>query len=170
MTSRLFTTLVTFAVVIASTHTAAAQDSTQTRPPDSAVGISLGLPAYASTPIPELETIGVTWTQLHLNRIGIDLAVGTAPRALVDGIGVVGVRADLVLPLEMAPSVYLLPAAGVSMIGVTSAGAVYGINAGAAVMTVTSRSLGVRVGATVHHFRNDNNVAWLFEAGVVWAP
>ncbi len=154
----------------ATTRTAAAQDSTQTRPPASAVGISFGLPAYSGTPIQELETIGVTWTQLHPNRIGADLAVGTAPRALVAGIGIVGARADVVLPLEVAPSVYLLPAAGVSMIGVGSGARVFGLNAGAAVTTVTSRSLGYRVGVTVHHFQSDNNLAWLFEAGVVWSP
>lgn len=156
--------------VSTSAAIATAQDSATARPPASAVGFLVGLPAYAGQTIGQLATVGVSWTQLHPQRLGADVSLGTAPRAIADGQSAIGARADAVFPLAIAPSVFLLPAAGVSMLAVTSDHAVLGVNAGVAVMIVKSRSVGFRAGVTVHRFQDDRNLASLVEAGVVWAP
>jgi hypothetical protein len=133
------------------------------------VGASIGLPGYDGQPVPELFTVGLNATQIKPGRLGADFALGTMPRALGFGAGVVGARAGGVLPFTLAPDVLLLPSAGVSVIGAAGDGggtALAGVNAGIAAVMWTG-PVGIRTGITWHHFEDSRGAIWLVEFGFV---
>lgn len=136
-------------------------------------GASVGVPGYRGEPAPELFTVGFQWTQLSPHRLGADFSLGTMPRLLAEGVAVVGFRAGVAAPLTLAPSVLLLPSAGVSVIGGMGgggAGGTTGLNAGVAAVVRQTGSVGLRTGITWHRFQDTEAALWLFEVGVVRAP
>jgi hypothetical protein len=133
------------------------------------VGASVGLPGYGGQTVPELFTVGLNATQIKPGRLGADFALGTMPRALGNGAGVLGARAGGVLPFALTPDLLLLPSAGLSVIGAAGGGggvALAGINAGMAAVLWTG-PVGIRTGITWHHFEDSRGAIWLIELGVV---
>ena len=131
-------------------------------------GGSVGLPAVGLEVGPELFTIGFHRTRVRLGHPSSDFSIGIMPRFLADGLIAMGARAGLALPLPLSLSenALLLPAAGVSFIGVTGVGggnALAGLNAGVAALMLDEEMAGVRVGITLHRFRELN--VWLLEFG-----
>ena len=134
------------------------------------IGVSFGVPGYRSEAIPELFTIGFHGTQLRPSgQLGFDYSLGTMPRALGEGVLVLGFRAGAAMPLSLSSHAWLLPSAGVSLIGGAGAnggGAFAGLNAGIAAVAVGQRS-GLRAGITWHRFQESSGAVWLFELGAV---
>jgi hypothetical protein len=133
------------------------------------IGISLGMPGYRRNVNADFMTFGLSFTQLHPGRLGADIAVGTMPKFVQNGLAPIGLRADLTFPLAPAKHLVLLPAAGFSAIGVIGsggAGAVAGPNAGLATV-LYSGEVGLRTGITFHSFHRMDGPVWLFEVGFV---
>ena len=90
----------------------------------------------------------------------------------MEGFVPIGVRAGVALPLAAAPHLLVIPSAGVSGIGAIgpegSAG-LGGVNAGIATVAHVG-SLGLRSGATWHHFQGAQGAIWLLEIGFVSVP
>jgi hypothetical protein len=129
----------------------------------------MGMPGYGKEFAPELFTIGMNVTQLTAGRLGADFSVGTMPRALMSGAGVIGLRFGGVLPAALARDVVLLPSAGLSLLGIAGEGIATGfagVNAGLAAVLWTGPT-GVRTGITLHHFDQARGVIWLIEFGLV---
>lgn len=136
------------------------------------VGASIGVPGSGADVEPELVTIGLTATRFTPNRPGVDLAIGTAPRALAVGLVAVAARAGLALPLALSRDAYLVPSAGASVVGVGGWGGgagVYGLNAGIAGI-VRSGPVGLRAGVTWHRMFATGQPIWLLEVGAVGMP
>jgi hypothetical protein len=154
-------------------ETPAARDSVSAWPSGWLVGGSLGVPGYGRQSVPELMTVGLHWTRLQPGRIGGDFAIGTMPRAFVEGVMVLGGRAGVALPLALSPSILVLPSGGVSLIGGAGgggAGGVAGFNAGVAAVLSGASSAGMRVGITWHRFQDTREAVWLLEFGIVRIP
>jgi hypothetical protein len=150
-----------------------AQDTLSRARSEWLIGASFGVPGYRSEAAPELFTIGIHWTQLRPGRLGADFSLGTIPRIVVEGVAVLGFRAGGALPLELAPSVLLLPSAGVSVIagvGPGGGGGAGGLNAGVAAVVLGTSSSGLRTGVTWHRFEDTGGALWLLEVGVVGIP
>ena len=95
------------------------------------------------------------------------------PRALAEGVAVVGARGGVALPLALSSGVLVLPSAGVSFVGGVGAGgggATAGLNAGIAAVLFGASSVGLRTGVTWHHFGNSESAVALWEIGFVRAP
>jgi len=135
------------------------------------LSVSAGVPASNGETARELFTVGVQWTQWRPNRLSADFAVGTMPRLFTNTIVGVGLRAGAALPLELSKGAYLLPSAGVSVIGVAggdvSDGA-YGPHLGMAAVVLGQKNVGLRGGATYHLFREARDGVWLLELGVAF--
>ncbi len=148
-------------------------DSTGAAPGGWLFGASVGVPGYEGEAVPELFTVGVHWTQLRPGRPGVDLAIGTMPRALAEGLVAVGARAGVALPLALARGAVLLPSAGVSLLGGVGAGGgggTTGLNAGVAAVLGPAGGAGLRTGVTWHRFGEAGGGLWLVEVGVVRRP
>lgn len=134
-------------------------------------GASIGVPGYEDEPILELFTVGIHGTHLRgPGRIGFDYSIGTMPRALGEGVVVLGLRTGVALPLTLSPRALLLPSAGLSLVGGASGGGgggVAGVNVGIAGVAFGSSGAGLRVGVTWHRFDDTNGAIWLAELGVV---
>ncbi len=136
-------------------------------------GASVGVPGYEGGAVPELFTVGVNWTQLRPGRLGADVAIGTMPRALAEGLAAVGARAGVALPLALSRGVVLLPSGGVSLLGGVGAGggaATAGLNAGVAAVLGPAGGAGLRTGVTWHRFGEAGGGLWLVEVGAVRGP
>ena len=134
---------------------------------------SFGIPGHRSEPVPELFTIGFQWTQLRAGRLGADLALGTMPRLLAEGVLVLGFRGGAALPVAVARNVVLLPSAGISLVGGIGQGGgegTTGLNAGVAGAFAGRGSVGLRTGVTWHRFRDTGSVLWLLEVGFFAVP
>jgi hypothetical protein len=192
MPTKLKTTLIITAIVtLAGARSAAAQDTIAIagapKPPtissaanDSAAtpfdgwvaGASVGVPGDGRQAAPELFTLGLSVTYLQPRNLGFDFSIGTMPRVFAEGFGVVGARANVVLPLPIRRDVVLLPGAGVSAIGALGSeggGGIVGFNAGLSAIFATG-PVGLRVGATYHRFETGGDPIWLVEFGIVNLP
>lgn len=165
--------LLTSAANLFAQDLSSAQDSPGTRRSEWLVGISLGVPGHEDEFIPELLTMGVHWTQLRAGRMGADFSLGTVPRALGEGVLVLGARGGIALPLAVSPGILLLPSAGVSIlggVGVAGAGGIVGLNAGVAAVLLQTDAAGLRTGVTWHRFGETGEALWLVEVGLVRGP
>lgn len=130
------------------------------------VGGSIGMPATERGLLPELFTIGGHWTQFRPGQLGVDLSLGTMPRLLLDGLLPVGARADVALPVAASTAVYLMPSAGVSLLGgFSSTGMVGDIGLNVGMAAAIMGSTGLRAGATWHQFGGGG--VWLLEVGFI---
>ena len=163
----------------AQDSTTGARDST-TRSHDSTtpqrngwiVGPLVGLPGEGSEAAYPLVTLGVGITRLVPNRLGLDFAIGTAPRVVVDGLFPVAVRIGPSIPLPIGRDAFFIPSGGLSALGVASAGGAGGVvgwYAGAAAV-VAYQSVGLRAGASVHILNGSLTPIWLAEIGVMSVP
>lgn len=168
-----------FALVIGCAMSAGAQDSTVRR--DSAtlrrdrwiVGPSIGMPTVGGDVSPEMLTIGLQFTRVDPGHLGADMAVGTLPRALAEGVAAFGFRADAAYTVSLSPKLLVLPAAGLSVIaamGPGGGGGTMGINAGLAAVFHSESQTGLRVGVTAHQFTMAEVPIFLIEVGVVRMP
>lgn len=135
-------------------------------------GASLGMPGYRSTTAPSLMTVAFNVSRLRPGHIGPDLSIGTLPSFLSEGAVPFVVRAGFALPLEAAPTVLVLPSAGLTVVGVSGpdgGGAVPGLNVGLATVAY-SGTVGLRTGITLHSFPGARGAIWLLEVGVVHVP
>ena len=135
-------------------------------------GVSLGLPGYRSTTAPSLMTVAFNVSQLRPGHIGPDLSIGTMPSLLPEGAVPFFARAGFALPFEAAPSVLVLPSAGLTVVGVSGpdgSGAIPGLNVGLATVAY-SGTVGLRTGITLHSFPGARGAIWLLEVGVVNVP
>lgn len=134
------------------------------------VGGSVGFPGYQRDIEPSLFTLAFHASYVPENSIGMEAFVGTMPRALFEGIGVLGARANLVAALGSSAEFLLLPTAGVSFIGGAGGGgggATFGLNGGIGFLALNESSAGIRVGVTWHRFGQDGFGVWLLEFGFV---
>src|SRR5687768_17737743 len=75
-------------------------------------GASVGVPGYEDEPFLQLFTIGIHGTHLRGGRRpGFDYSLGTMPRALGEGVFVLGFRGGIAVPLELSSRALLLPSA-----------------------------------------------------------
>ncbi len=148
-----------------------ASDSTSRQRGEWLIGGSLGVPGYRSEPVLELFTIGVQWTSVGPGRLGADISIGTMPRAFIEGVAVVGLRAGPALPLKLRPGILLIPSAGVSFVGGAGGGGgggTVGLNGGVAAVFFGPDAPGLRTGITWHRFQDTDAALWLAEVGFVW--
>jgi len=136
------------------------------------VGGSIGVPAFDGHASPDLFTVALHGTQLRPGRLGADLAVGTMPRALAEGVAVGFGRAGAALPFQLSKGVLLVPSAGITLAGAASGeggGTNTGLNAGLAAVIFGTGSVGLRTGVTWHRFADAGAVS-LWELGLVHLP
>lgn len=136
-------------------------------------GMSVGVPGSGSDAAPQLLTIGGNWTHVRAGRVGADFALGTMPRALSEGVLVLGARGGIALPLALSPNVLLLPSGGISVlggIGSGGAGGIAGWNVGLSTVLSGVNGAGLRTGVTWHRFGPDGEAIWLWEIGFVRGP
>ena len=92
-----------------------AQDSSSAPPSRWMVGGSVGAIGYGGDFAPlEYTTLGMHFTQVRPGALGADFSIGIIPRLLADGFMLIGARGGIALPLALAPSVLLLPSAGLT--------------------------------------------------------
>jgi hypothetical protein len=118
---------------------------------------------------PTLFTLAVHGSYVSENGIGVETFLGTMPRMVLEGVGVLGARANLVAVWGSSTGFLLLPTAGVSLIGGAGGGdggAEIGVNGGVGFMALNDSSAGIRVGMTWHRFGQGLGV-WLLEFGFV---
>lgn len=135
------------------------------------LGASIGVPGSRLGPMLELFTVGIHGTHVRApGQLGFDYSIGSMPRALAEGIFVLGVRAGVALPLALSPRALLLPSTGVSVIGGAGGGggaAFGGVNAGISGVAFGTSGAGMRAGITWHRFEDSRAAVWLVEFGVV---
>lgn len=167
------------ALAVCCAMPAGAQDSTSRRDSTTLhrdgwiVGPSIGMPTAGGEVIPELTTVGLNFTRLDPGHLGADIAVGTLPRALADGLVAFGFRVDAAYPVSVSRHLMLLPAAGLSVIGALGeggGGGAMGINAGLAAVIHGKATGGLRVGITAHQFSMADVPIFLIELGLVHLP
>ena len=149
--------------------TAHAQASADSATSSWVTGGSLGLLAAGRDRIP---TIGVQWTQVRAEHLGLDFSVGTSPLAIAVGALAVAGRGGLTLPIVPRAGVMLLPSAGLSLLAAASGeggGAAYGYNVGGAAILGTGTTR-FRGGITWHRMRDENRGYWLIEMGIANTP
>jgi hypothetical protein len=134
-------------------------------------GASVGVPGYEDEPFLELFTIGIHGTHLRGGgRPGFDYSLGTIPRALGEGVFVLGFRGGVAVPLTLSSRAVLLPSAGLSVVGGagdSGGGATAGLNVGIAAIVLGLNATGLRTGVTWHRFQGTGRAIWLVELGVV---
>jgi hypothetical protein len=147
-----------------------AQDTLPRREWRSMVGVSVGLPGHRRQTSFDLTTAAVSFTRVRPSHVGFDLSVGTAPRAIADGIGALGIRAGAVLPIPVGSGAMLLPGAGMSIVVLSAnqgiAGA-YGWNGSVTALLATTPSTAIRTGISLHEL-NAVYGFWLYEVGIAW--
>ena len=130
---------------------------------------SVGLIGVRSETDPNLMTIGMQFTGLRPGRVSGDFAVGTLPRVVLEGFGVLGMRGGLALPLRMSGDSFLIPSAGVSgiiAVGQGEGGGSVGANFGISALLRTRSGTGIRAGITLHRFPDSDEFVWLAELGI----
>jgi hypothetical protein len=136
------------------------------------VGPLVGLPGAGSEAAYPLVTLGVGVTRLVPNRVGLDFAIGTVPRVMLDGLFPIAARIGPSIPLPIGRDAFFIPSGGLSAIGIAGAGGVGGVvgwYTGAAAV-VAYKSVGLRAGATVHVLNGGMTPLWLAEIGVMSVP
>lgn len=140
-----------------------AQDSTAQRDQWMSA-LSFGLPVVDGQTSPILFTVGGNFTKIRPGTLSPDFSVGTMPFALAFGVIGWGARTGLALPMQVSSRLYILPSAGLSMIGVTPGQASFaGLNTGIALVMTT----GTRLGITWHRLWETEGVI-LVEFGPAW--
>lgn len=155
-----------------STLRAEAQDPTPAARNGWIVGGLLGVPGVEGEVAPELLTLGVGATRLQPNRLGLDLALGTMPRAMTEGVVVLGARVGGAMPIALGRDAFVIPSAGLSGIGGIGAGGGGGIGGyywGLA-SVLAAGSTGFRAGASWHRMLGSGSAIWLLELGIMRVP
>ena len=162
MNARCRRTFVAIAAAIALPSTAPAQDTTRAAPWLSA--ISVGFPALDGEMALMAFTIGGNFTKIRPGALSPDFSFGTMPIALSMGMLAWGARAGVALPLQSSTNAFVMPSAGLSMIGVAGpdGGGAIGTNVGLALVSRT----GARIGVTWHRFGDGEEGVVLLEIGV----
>jgi hypothetical protein len=158
--------------VHAQDSTANAHDATTARRNGWIVGPLVGLPGVRSKAVYPLVTLGVGVTRLVPDHVGVDFAIGTAPRLIAEGLVPIAVRIGPSIPLVLGPDAFFIPSAGLSAIGTASGedfGGDVGWFAGAAAV-VARGPLGFRAGVTVHGPLFAATPLWLAEIGIMSVP
>jgi hypothetical protein len=173
LSRRLTALLILFAAVRSEAQAPSDNESTHRQPDGYLIGASLGIPASRSTSFsPWLLTVGATVTQLHPNRLGVDLAVGTMPYvAFEDGILPIAGRYGIALPLVIGSHLIVLPSAGLSGVVIFEPQGHFGdigVNAGVATV-IHAGAWGLRAGVTYHRMAGLDPIN-LFEVGLVHVP
>jgi hypothetical protein len=152
--------------------TTRAQDSTTVQRDGWIVGPLVGLPGAGSEAAYPLVTLGIGVTRLVPNRMGLDFAVGTAPRVMLDGLFPVAARVGPSIALPIGRDAFFIPSGGLSVVGIAGAGGVGGVvgwYTGAAAV-LAYKSVGLRAGATLHVMNGAMTPLWLAEIGIVSVP
>lgn len=137
-------------------------------PPRWLVGAAAGVVGTGRSTLSELVTVALHATHFAPGRLGLELAVGTAPRQLVEGTLGLGMRLGGSVPLTIQPDLYLLPSAGLStLLAVSEGQARGGLQVGLAALQVAPGSWGWRVGASWHRLNGIPGTVWLLELGFV---
>jgi hypothetical protein len=159
-------------LTLAVQRPARAQDSTVATRDGWIVGPLVGLPGIGSEAAYPLVTLGVGVTRLVPNHMGLDFAIGTAPRVIADGLVPVAARIGPSIPLALGPNAYFIPSAGFSAMGLASVEGVGGVAGwyagGAAVMA--HGPVGFRAGVTLHSPLFAARPVWLAEIGIMRVP
>lgn len=112
-----------------------------------------------------LFIVGFHVTQLRTDGPGVDLYLGTLPRALAAGTLFLAPRASVTWPVPIYRDSYLLPAGGVT--GAVGEGFLVGASVGLSLLTYPGGSgPGVRAGVSQHWFRDAGGALWLVEFGI----
>lgn len=128
------------------------------------LGGTVMMPSAAGGADVSLVALGLSAGTLRPNALGGDLAFVVLPRAVIAGVLVVGVRANLALPLVVGRNALLVPSAGVSLLGAAGAGGVGGLPGlnGTMAMIFFTRPLsdpgpahGLRIALAMHRFGRD---------------
>lgn len=146
-----------------------AQDSTAVRRDETLIGFSVGFPGHSYVPEPELFTIGFHVTRVPSNSVGSELAVGTMPRVLLEGVFGVGARGGLAVPFSLSEDNLLVASGGLSGIAATEGGGdllLGGVYGGVAGLFLKSK-VATRLGITWHWFQDGEGAIWLIELGVL---
>lgn len=150
-----------------------AQDSTATVRDGWLVGPLVGLPGAGSHYALQYVTLGVGATRLVPNRPGMTVAVGTLPRAFVEGIIPIAARIGPSIPIAVGPDAFLIPSVGLSGVGVVASGGGFGAAAGyywGAAAVTAHRSTGFQLGVTWHRAAGESGTLWLVECGIMRVP
>jgi len=158
-------------VAMLRTREALAQTTTSDdhAPNGTLIGMTIGVPGYGRQTEPDLLVVGLNVLHAQPSRLGIDFALGTIPKLLSADALVLGGRLDAVLPIAVTRDLWLMPAAGGSMIGAAAGGggtAIGGVNAGLGAIA-WSGHFGLRTSMTWHHFTDARGAIWLAEVGFV---
>lgn len=152
-----------------------AQDSTAFREEGWLVGGSVGFPGFGGQTVPwRYATLGLNAMYVRAGSIGAEIAMGTVPGLLNEGVVTFGVRGGVSLPLAVARGMLLVPSGGLSMMGAfdsEAGGGAYGYHLGGAAVIGTGRWR-TRVGVTRHvlGMGTDDPAVWLLEIGMVGMP
>ena len=162
------------APVLTNGMVASAQDTTAAVRDGWLVGPLVGLPGSGSDYDLQFMTLGVSATRLAPSRAGMAVAVGTIPRAIVEGVVPVAVRIGPSIPIALSPDFFLIPSVGLSGVGgIATGGAIGGTGGyywGAAAVT-GRRSTGFHLGVTWHRPASGEDVTlWLVELGIMRMP
>ena len=159
-------------LTIAGVGLAHGQDTTTARREGWIVGPLLGVPGVGSDYDASFFTLGLGVTRLVPNRPGLDFAIGTVPRVISDGYLPVGVRLGPSIPLALSSDAFIIPSAGVSVIGAVGSGGAAGTGAfyWGASLVAAHGPVGFRAGATWHRPYATDQSLWLVEVGVMHVP
>lgn len=149
---------------------AGAQDSSTVQGDRWLTSFSVGVPGAGVEAAPDYFTLGMQWTRLRPGRVGPDISIGVMPRALEYLTVLGGMRVGIALPVEVTPTVLLVPSSGVSVVGgagAFGAHALAGLNAGLSTVLLTPSGAGVRTGVTWHRLGDVRQAIWLWEFGIV---
>lgn len=137
-------------------------------PPRWLLGAAAGVLGAGRSSLSELLTVALHATHFAPGRLGLDLAVGTAPRPLAQGTLGLGMRLGGSVPLTIQPDFYLLPSAGLSTLFASAEGqTAAGLHVGLAALQVAPDTWGWRAGASWHRLNSISGTIWLLELGLV---
>lgn len=132
------------------------------------LGAAAGVLGTGRSTLSELFTVALHATHFAPGRLGLDLAVGTAPRPLAQGTLGLGMRLGGSVPVTLQPDMYLLPAVGLSTLLATGEGQVaVGPHVGVALLQLAPERCGWRAGLSWHRLHSIAGTVWLLELGLV---
>lgn len=151
-------------------------------PPDSGsrwmIGGTIMMPRADGGFSGEFTFVGVTTATAKPGHPGVDMAFVLAPRALTAGLLLVGVRANVALPIPIGRHAVVTPSAGVSMLGALGGfgvgGGTAGYNGALAVVVFDkpfedrTPSIGFRAALAQHRFGSgESGTVRMLEIGLV---
>ncbi len=132
-------------------------------------GASAAVPSVSGETYFLATMFGYHATVMRESRPGLDLSLAIAPVALAYGAVAGAVTTGVVFPLEMSPSLLVLPTAGVTLAGAVGGGGAdraSGLHAGAYFSTARRGKQGLRVGLTAHLLGGAGSTVWLLAIGL----